>query len=103
MHRVCLSFRMAGDSSNMAKRIGYKVYVDTIVRFSSEGQTRPLSIEWEDGRRYEITRVKDCVPGASRRAGGAGLVYTCIVDGKEVHLYFEDCPNGAKWFLESKA
>ncbi len=87
----------------MAKRIGHKVYVDTVVEFSDEGAVRPLSIEWEDGRKYEITRVKDCVPGASRRAGGAGIVYTCIVDGKEIHLYYEDSPSGAKWFLESKA
>ena len=86
----------------MAIRIGHKVYVDTIVEFSDEGEVRPLSIEWEDGTKYEITRIKGCVPGASRRAGGAGLVYTCIVGGKEIHLYFEDRPTGAKWFLESK-
>ena len=55
----------------MAIRIGHKVYVDTVVEFSDEGEIRPLSIEWEDGRKYQITRVKDCVPGASRRAGGA--------------------------------
>lgn len=87
----------------MAKRIGYKVYVNTIVEYTDEGIMRPLSIEWEDGRRYEISRVKNCVPGASRKAGGAGLLYTCIVEGKEIHLYFEDCPSGPKWFLESKA
>ncbi len=38
----------------MAIRIGHKVYVDTIVEFSDEGVIRPLSIEWEDGRKYEI-------------------------------------------------
>ncbi len=86
----------------MAVRIGNKVYVETVVEFSDEGDIRPLSITWEDGRKYAITRVKYCERGASRRAGGAGLVYTCIVDGKEIHLYFEDTPTGAKWFLESK-
>ena len=86
----------------MAKRNGFKVYVDTIVEFSDEGMIRPLSIEWEDGRKYEITRIKGCAPAASRRAGGAGLMYTCIIDGKEIHLYYEDCPSGAKWFLEAK-
>jgi hypothetical protein len=77
--------------------------VETVVDFSDEGIIRPLSIVWEDGKKYEITRVLHCERGASRRAGGAGLVYTCIVDGKEIHLYFEDAPGGAKWFLESKA
>ena len=87
----------------MAKRIGHKVYVDTIVEFTDEGMIRPLSIEWEDGRKYEIQRVRHCAPSTSRRAGGAGLMYTCVVDGKDIHLYYEDSPSGAKWFLESKA
>ncbi len=86
----------------MAKRIGLKVYVDTIVRYTADGIIRPLSIVWEDGRTYEITKVMDCVPGASRRAGGAGLVYTCMIEGKEVHLYYEDSYKVHKWFLESK-
>ncbi len=86
----------------MAKRIGYKVYVDVIAEFSDEGFLRPLSIKWEDGHVYEITRVKKCEPGASRKAGGAGMVYTCVVDGKDIHLYLEDLPSGAKWFLEAK-
>lgn len=87
----------------MAKRIGYKVYVDVIAQFSDEGILRPLSIIWEDGHRYEITRIRKCEPGASRKAGGAGLVYTCVVDGRDVHLYLEDLPSGAKWFLEAKS
>jgi hypothetical protein len=92
---------MAG--GKVAKRVGYKVYVDTTVRFSADGIIRPLSIEWEDGKTYEITKVLGCKPGASRRAGGAGLVYTCIIEGKEVHLYYEDSYKVPKWFLESKA
>ncbi len=86
----------------MAKRIGKKVYVDVIAEFTDEGFVRPLSIKWEDGRRYEITKVRKCEPGASRKAGGAGLVYTCVVNGKDIHLYLEDLPTGEKWFLEAK-
>ena len=29
-------------------------------------------------------------------------MYTCIVQGKETHLYFEDDAAG-RWFLERKA
>jgi hypothetical protein len=86
----------------MAKRIGKKVYVDVIAEFTDEGFVRPLSIKWEDGHSYEIKRVKKCEPGASRKAGGAGLVYTCVVNGRDIHLYLEDLPGGEKWFLESK-
>ena len=39
----------------MAKRIGYKVYVRTMVEFTVEGVVRPLSFEWEDGTIYEMS------------------------------------------------
>ena len=81
----------------MAIRIGHKVYVETIVKFTDEGIVRPLSIEWEDGRKYEITRVKDKRRAASTRAGGVGERYTCVVDGKEIFLFYED---NNMWFME---
>ena len=87
----------------MAKRIGNKVYVNAIVEYSDQGVIRPLSIEWEDGTTYTIARIKHCVPTVSRRGGGSGLMYTCIVDGKEIHLYSEEYGSGLRWCLESKA
>lgn len=54
-------------------------------------------ITWEDGRKYEITRVKDKRRAASTRAGGVGERYTCVVDGKEIFLFYED---KNMWFME---
>ena len=36
-----------------------KVYVDVLAEFSKDGLLIPKEITWEDGRKYEITRVKD--------------------------------------------
>ena len=36
---------------------------------------------------------------ASLKAGGAGIRYTCIVDGKESHLFYED---NNMWFMEER-
>ena len=36
---------------------------------------------------------------ASRKAGGTGIMYTVMVDGKECHLYYEF----DKWFMERKS
>ncbi len=83
----------------MSERIGYKVYVDVTAEFSSDGILRPLSIVWEDGRRYGIDRVKKIERQASRRAGGCGIMYTCMVGGREIHLYYEE---NYRWFLEAK-
>ncbi len=83
----------------MAERIGYKVYVDVGVRYYSDGRIRPLWLEWEDGVRYEITRVRKVERCASRRAGGAGIMYTCVINGRDVRLFYEE---NNRWFLEAK-
>ena len=44
----------------------------------------------EDGREYEITRITDARRAASLKAGGVGMRYTCMVEGKAVHLYYEE-------------
>ena len=64
------------------------MYVDVLAEFSKDGLLIPKEITWEDGRKYEITRVKDKRRAASTRAGGVGERYTCVVDGKEIFLFY---------------
>ena len=78
---------------------GSKIYVDVTAIFSKEGQLRPISIVWQDGHVYEIQRVKDIRRAASLKAGGVGTRYTCIIDGKESHIFYED---NNKWFVEGR-
>ena len=54
---------------------------------------------WKDGHVYEIQKVTDVRRAASLKAGGAGIRYTCIVDGKESHLFYED---NNMWFMEER-
>lgn len=75
-----------------------KVYVDVNVQFSKDGDLIPRSFIWEDGTTYEIDRVTKKERCASRKAGGVGIRYTCMVGGKECHLYFEV----DKFFMEKK-
>ena len=75
----------------------YKVYVTVTAEFTADGILLPRSFIWEDGRCYQIDRVKDKRRAASTKAGGVGERYTCIVEGKEVFLYYED---NNKWFME---
>ena len=64
-----------------------KVYVEVIVKFSTEGAMMPIEFIWEDGTKYLIDKVKSKERCASRKAGGTGIMYTVMVDGKECHLY----------------
>ena len=67
-----------------------KVYVDVTAVFSKEGQLKPVSVKWQDGHIYEIQRITDIRRAASLKAGGVGMRYTCIIDGKETHLFYEE-------------
>ena len=51
------------------------------------------------GALSEIQKVTDVRRAASLKAGGAGIRYTCIVDGKESHLFYED---NNMWFMEER-
>lgn len=76
-----------------------KIYVDVNATFSKDGRLIPRSFIWTDGHVYEIQRVKNVCRAASLKAGGVGMRYTCVVDGRESHLYYED---NNMWFLEGK-
>lgn len=83
----------------MAIRNGYKVYVDVGAEFTDDGRLMPKYLIWEDGIRYDIDRVKRAERCASRKAGGCGIMYTCIVGGQEIRLFYEE---NYRWFCEAK-
>ena len=89
-------FRVCGEEEETNPA---KVYVDVLAEFSKEGILRPCRITWEDGRRYVIDRVRKCERRASRKAGGMGLMYTCVIGGQEVNLFYEE---NMRWFVTRK-
>ena len=76
-----------------------KIYLYVNATFTKDGRLLPRSFIWTDGHRYEIQRIKHICRAASLRAGGVGMRYTCIIDGKESHLYYED---NNMWFVEGR-
>ena len=74
-----------------------KVYVEVQAVFGTEGQLRPTGLTWRDGRKYTVDRVLRVQRCASRKAGGAGIMYTCRIRGQEVHLFFEE----DRWFVDA--
>lgn len=74
-----------------------KVYVEVTAVFTEDGRMLPKAFRWEDGTEYEIARIKNVCRAASRKAGGAGVCYTCVICGQEKHLYYEE---NNRWFLE---
>lgn len=82
-----------------------KVYVETIVSFDLTGKIRPYKIRWESGEVFFIDRVKEVRTAASTKAGGFGVRYTVVINGRETYL-FHELMSGAhecgRWFVEAR-
>lgn len=75
-----------------------RVYVNVIARHDEQGRVRPLEVEWEDGRRFEVDKLLDVRRAAALKAGGQGLRYTVRILGKETYLFEDE----GRWFVEAK-
>lgn len=75
-----------------------KKFVEVVAKFDEDGIT-PLSIQWPDGRIFDIDRIVDVRPAASITVGGFGIRYTCKIAGKERLLFYEE----PRWFVEAKS
>lgn len=75
-----------------------RAYVKVVVEYSLEGNIRPLMVEWEDGRRFEVDRLLDVRRAASTKAGGQGMRYTVRILGHETYLFEDE----GRWFVVAK-
>ena len=75
-----------------------RAYVKVVVEYSPEGNIRPLMVEWEDGRRFEVDRLLDVRRAASTKAGGQGMRYTVRILGHETYLFEDE----GRWFVVAK-
>ena len=74
-----------------------KVYVAMILRISEDGKMSPLAVEWENGQRYDITKIIDVRQAPPRHVGASQTIrYTVDIAGSRRELYHE----GEKWFVE---
>ena len=73
-----------------------KVYVGVETYTDEGGHVRPQKVHWRDGRRFEIQKVLE-ERRAACPAGGKGLRYTCLINGRTAFLFFED----PRWFVDA--
>jgi len=80
-----------------------RVYVEMLVKYSTDGTMMPAVLTWEDGTLYEIDKVLD-VRRAASAAGSMGIRYTVRIMGHERRLFYEDIYSSTgqpRWFVES--
>ncbi len=72
-----------------------KHFASVKAMFDEEGNITPLSMFYNETE-LEIDRITDIRPAASLKSGGAGIRYTCYIEGKRTYLFLEN----TKWFFE---
>lgn len=84
----------------MVQGIDYreKRYVKVTSCTDEDGAVTPISIEWEDGRVYEIDRILDRRHAASLKVGGTGMRYLVRIGQTTTYLFFEN----PRWYVEAK-
>lgn len=75
-----------------------KVYVDVVAKIDSDGTVTPLTVIWEDGKKFDIDRVTQVRRAYASKVGGTGIRYTVSVKGKITYLFEDE----GKWFVEAK-
>lgn len=77
-----------------------KIYVRAVCEFSSDGGIKPLNIEWVDGRKFAIDRVKFVERKPCLSGGVLPRRYTVIMGGQQKYLYYEK--EKERWFIEKE-
>lgn len=72
-----------------------KHYTEVKAIFDKEGNIMPISMKYDETE-LEIDRITDIRPAASLKSGGAGIRYTCYIEGKLTYLFLEE----TRWFFE---
>lgn len=78
--------------------VARRAYVKVIAEHDANGGVRPLELEWEDGRRFEVDRLLDVRRAAALKAGGQGMRYTVRIQGHETYLFEDE----GRWFVEAR-
>ena len=76
-----------------------KEYVSILAQINMDGTIQPFCVLLEDGRKYDIDKVKGKCRAASLRAGGCGIRYTIRIGAQDTYLFDED----GRRFVEMRA
>ena len=74
-----------------------KIFVKVRADHLIGGGVRPLMLRAEDGPAMRIDRIVDVREAPSLKAGGQGIRYTCLIEGRQLYLFHDD-PH---WFIEA--
>lgn len=70
--------------------------VDMIAHMTKNGLPIPLTLIWEDGRKFEIEKVLNTQKCASLKGGGMGIRFKVLIEAREKFIWLDEYV----WFVE---
>ena len=78
-----------------------KVYVGMFLYTDTDGNVKPVELEWTNGARYSISKVIDRCIAPPKHVGSSPTVrYTVLVEGHKKLVYYEKFSK--RWFVEKQ-
>jgi len=74
-----------------------KQYVEVIAKHEEDGTVLPLTVCWDDGRKFKIDSVLDRRQAAALKTGGCGIRFRIRIGKAETFLFYE----APRWFVEA--
>lgn len=71
--------------------------VDMIACMKQSGVVIPLTLIWDDGRKFDIEKVLDIRRAASTKGGGMGIRYLLKIGKSERYAWLDEYT----WFVET--
>ena len=76
-----------------------KHYLTIIIRVDTDGNIKPVAIEWEDGRKFSVDKVLSIINAPPVHVGSTPTKkYDIIIEGRHRVVYFEE--SAGRWFIE---
>lgn len=71
-------------------------YVEVIALCRTDGHVMPITIIWDDGRRFDVDVVEDARRARCDHTHGFAIRYAVLIKGRRRYLYHDD----QGWFVE---
>ena len=77
-------------------------YVSVVADYSPDGTVRPVSVRFEEGPAFSVTKIISAIHMSMTKHDGSETRYYVRVGGREHYLYFEDArlSRAPRWFVE---
>ena len=78
-----------------------KIYVGVTLYVVTDGNMKPVAIDWINGTRFDISKITDVRKAPPRNVGSMPTVrYTVLINGYVRELYHETYYG--RWFVEKQ-